>query len=419
MPDSATTIPNQTGAALTQLPPRKYSADPAAVPVSPSENGAAGSNFLPADSVIVQSGSSRIFDFPTRLRRISVADTDVADIQVINPYQIQVIGHKEGFTTLAVWDTQGRYQERQLRIDPFGRQQVMLNVIVAEINRGKLEQNGLNWSVALRKANLSLTNNLAGGGSTQFGSTAAITASGPQGSSSGAFMPFGGELLPLILSNSMTYGLSSASGDVFNQEFFEFLEAHNLGKVLSEPRLLANSGEKAEFLDGGEIPIVITQALNSSVVFKQFGTSVIFVPTVVGKDEIELEVKPEVSQPDFGQGVNLFGFTIPSFVTRRAQTLVRLRNNQTLIIAGLLLRTPTSTVNKVPYLGDLPWIGNMFKNTYYNNQESDLMMSVTPQIVEPLPGNAQLAQPTDHGPMSQPEIQTERLPVPDASRPRF
>ena len=126
---------------------------------------------------------------------------------------------------------------------------------------------------------------------------------------------------------------------------------------------MANSGEKAEFLSGGEIPIVIAQALNTSVVFKQFGTSVIFVPTVIGRDTIELEVKPEVSEPDYAHGVSMFGFTIPAFVTRRAQTVVRLHDNQTLIIAGLILHTKTSEVNKTPYLGDLPYVGALFKNT--------------------------------------------------------
>jgi pilus assembly protein CpaC len=286
---------------------------------------------------------------------------------VINPYQINLIGHKEGFTTLAIWDSQGRYQERQIRVDPFGRQQVMLNVIVAELNRGRSEQNGINWSLALLHAGalpgMTMANNLGGGPATPFSSASNINASCPSGTSTGAIMPIGGCLMPLQLANAMTYGL--AVGHTANA-FFEYIEAHNLGKVLAQPRLLANSGEKAEFLDGGEVPIVISQALNSTIVFKQYGTSVIFVPTVVGRDEIEMSIKPEVSQPDFGAGVNLFGFTVPAFVTRRTQTVVRLHDNQTLIIAGLILKTPTSTVNKVPYLGDVPWIGNLFKNTSYS-----------------------------------------------------
>lgn len=413
-------IPSQAASSLTPPPPQRFKADPLAIPYSPSAAGPSGSDFLPNDVVIVMSGSSRIFDFPRRIRRISLADTEIADIQVVNPYQINLIGHKEGFTTLALWDSQGRYEERQIRVDPFGRQQVMLNAIVAEVNRGRTEQDGINWSVALNQAGilpgLTFDNNLGGGAATPFGSTSSVNASCAAGSSTGAVMPFGGCLMPLTLSNAMTYGL--AVGHNANA-FFGYLESHNLGKVLAEPRLLANSGEKAEFLDGGEIPIVITQALNSTIVFKQFGTSVIFVPTVVGKDEIELSVKPEVSQPNFGAGVNLFGFTVPAFVTRRAQTVVRLRNDQTLIIAGLILKAPTSTVNKVPYLGDMPWIGNLFKNTSYTNQDSELVMSVTPQIVEPLPNGGQVAQPSSEGPMTKEDIRTERLSSPDASRPRF
>jgi len=412
-------IPSQAASSLAPPPPQKFKANPLAVPYSPSEAGPSGSNFLPNDVVIVMSGASRIFDFPRRIRRISLANTEVADIQVVNPYQINLIGHKEGFTTLAIWDSQGRYEEREVRVDPFGRQQVMLNAIVAEVNRGRTEQDGINWSVALEKSGLSFFNNLGGGPATAASAASNITASCGRGSSTGAFMPFGGCLLPLQLSNNLTYGISAGNPNYQANAFFEYLEAHNLGKVLSEPRLLANSGEKAEFLDGGEIPIVITQALNSTIVFKQYGTSIIFVPTVVGKDEIELSVKPEVSQPDFGAGVNLFGFTVPAFVTRRAQTVVRLRDNQTLILAGLILKTPTSTVTKVPYLGDVPWVGNLFKNTSYDNQESEMIMSVTPQIVQPLPNGGQVAQPTSIGPMNASDISTQPLSPPDVSRPRF
>jgi Flp pilus assembly secretin CpaC len=410
-------IPSQAASSLAPLP-QKFKANPLAAPYSPSEAGPSGANFLPNDVVIVMSGSSRVFDFPRRIRRISLADTEVADIQVINPYQINLIGHKEGFTTLAIWDSQGRYEERQIRVDPYGRQQVMLNAIVAEVNRGRTEQDGINWSVADQRLGLSLFNNLGGGPATSVGASG-VTSTGAPFVSPAGYLPYGGTLLPLTLSNNLTYGLAGSNGNYNANAFFGYLEAHNLGKVLSEPRLLANSGEKAEFLDGGEIPIVITQALNSTIVFKQYGTSIIFVPTVVGRDEIELSVKPEVSQPDFGAGVNLFGFTVPAFVTRRAQTVVRLRDNQTLIIAGLILKTPTSTVTKVPYLGDVPWVGNLFKNTSYDNQESEMMMSVTPQIVEPLPNGGQVAQPTSVGPMNASDISTQPLSPPDASRPRF
>jgi pilus assembly protein CpaC len=159
--------------------------------------------------------------------------------------------------------------------------------------------------------------------------------------------------------------------------------------------------------------------LNTSIVFKEFGVSVIFVPTVIGKDDILLQVKPEVSQPDFAHGVSLFGFTVPAFVTRRAQTFVRLKNNQMLIIAGLLLRTKTAHVTKTPYVGDIPYIGALFKSTSYQDQSSDLVMAVTPQIVNPIPPNGQPVLPTDRPQFTAEDLRTRRIVPEDASRSRF
>lgn len=394
---SAVLMPSQS----SQLPPEKFKDNPAGPTPTDSING--GTHYLPEDVVELAAGSSAIYDFPRRIRRISIADTAVADLQVVNPFQINLVGHKEGFTTLAVWDIRGQYQERQVRVDPFGRQQVMLNVIVSELNRGRMEAQGINWSLALSKYNVSILG-LGGNLST-------ITP--------GAVLPAAGSIIPLLMSTNVNYALAAQGQGVSAQAFFEFLEVHNFAKILAEPHLLANSGEKAEFLSGGEIPIVLAQALNTSIVFKQYGTSVVFVPTVIGRDDIGLEVKPEVSEPDFTLGVSLFGFTVPAFVTRRAQTFVRLKNNQTLIIAGLLLRTKTSSVQKTPYLGDIPYLGNLFKSTTYKDQESDLVMTVTPQIVSPIPSDALATLPTEHHPLTEEDIRTRRLEQEDASRPRF
>jgi len=197
------------------------------------------------------------------------------------------------------------------------------------------------------------------------------------------------------------------------------LETHNLAKILAQPDLLANSGEKAQFLAGGEIPIVIAQALNTSVVFKQYGTKVTFLPTVVGRDDIEMLVEPEVSEPDYAHEVQLNGFMVPAFITRRAHTMVRLKNQQTLIIAGLNLDERHAVVQKVPYLGDIPYAGSLFRNTSYQDNSTDLVMIVTPQLVGPLPEGGEAYLPTSHVPMSSEEIRTRRTAAPDASRPRF
>jgi Flp pilus assembly secretin CpaC len=420
-PRGSSVIPSQTASAAIHA--GKYTTDPGVVASGDaySTEGVAfsgGTHYLPADGISLASGTSQIIDFPQRMHRVSIADTGVADVQVVNPFQLNLIAHKPGFTTLTVWTGQGHYEERQVRIDPNGKQQVLLNTVVAELNRGEIENQGVNLTAALPNYNVSLVG-FPGAVATPYSGQASISSSGPQGSSSGQTLAPGGELLPLLLSQSMTYGLAAQNSNVLTQSFFQFLENHNLAKILAQPHLLANSGEKATFLSGGEIPIIVAQALNTSVVFKDFGTKVEFLPTVVGVNDIELLVKPEVSEPDFGHGVNLFGFQVPAFVTRRAETLVRLKDNQTLIVAGLILHEKKEQIDKVPYLGDIPYVRGLFRHTNWTDSESDLVMSVTPQIVRPLPTGGQVYLPTSHAPLTAEDISTHRLDVPDVGRPRF
>jgi pilus assembly protein CpaC len=291
----------------------------------------------------------------------------------------------------------------------------LLNAIVAELDRSKLENQGLDLSVALIKSGLSLAS-LPGSVATPYGPTSQLTAG--TGAVAGVAPP-GGQLLPLLLSSNLTYGLAASSSNYSAQALFQFLETNNLGRILAQPHLLANSGQSASFLSGGEIPIVLAQALNTSIVFKEFGTKVNCRPTVIGKSDIELLIKTEVSEPDFAHGVELFGFQVPAFVTRKAETLVRLKDGQSLIIAGLILRNRNAVVSKVPYLGDLPYAGALFRNTQFQDSTTDLVMSVMPEIVAPLPPGAQVFEPSERGPMTADEVRTQPLSEPDAARPRF
>jgi Flp pilus assembly secretin CpaC len=398
---------------LRQGATQKFTANPqAAEPEVEESGGSAGS--LPDDTISMRFGSSRIFNLPRRIKRVSIADSEIADVQVVDPHQLMLIGRKPGFTTLAVWDSQGLYQERQVRIEQSGQQQVMLNVMVAELDRSRLENQGVDYAAALSHLGVSLTG-LPASVATSYSAASVINGVGTSGS---GLLPAGGSIIPLLLSNGVTYALAAQNSAVQTQTFFRFLEENSLARVLAQPQLLANSGEQAKFLSGGEMPIVIAQALNTSIVFKQFGTSVVFVPTVIGKHQIELLVKPEVSKPDFTQGVSLFGFTVPAFITQRAETMVRMDDNQTLIIAGLILRDRRAVVRKVPYLGDIPFAGALFRGTSYQDQKSELVMSVTPQIVRPIPAGAEAAVPAS-GPLTSDELRTERVNPPDASRPRF
>jgi pilus assembly protein CpaC len=379
-------------------------------------------NFLPSDAIWLMAFSSQVFDFPYRLKRVSIANSKVADIQVISPYQLNLIGHQPGFTTLTVWDQEGHYEQRQVRVDVGGKQQVLLRCVVAQLDRAKIENQGINLSVALKNTGWSLVG-LPGLVATPFSPTVQTQIINPGGGvqtlNVGATLPPGGSLIPMLLSQNLTYGISGSVGQWNLQNFLQLFENHDMAKILAQPDLLASSGEKAQFLAGGEIPIVIAQALNTSVVFKQYGTKVTFLPTVVGHDDIEMLVEPEVSEPDYEHEVQLNGFMVPAFITRRAHTMVRLKNQQTLIIAGLNLNEQHSVVQKVPYLGDIPYAGALFRNTSYQNNSTDLVMVVTPQLVGPLPEGGQAYLPTSNGPLTADDIATRRPILPDVSRPRF
>ena len=175
----------------------------------------------------------------------------------------------------------------------------MLNVIVAELDRSRLEQEGINWTLSMPNQGISLVG-LPGQVATPYSASDTLTANEVLGAGTPSqtvvsqtatgTVPGAGALIPLLLSSTINYALAAGNSNFQTQFFFQSLENHNFAKILAEPRLLANSGEKAEFLSGGEIPIVVAQALNTSIVFKKFGTSVIFVPTVIGSDDIQLEV---------------------------------------------------------------------------------------------------------------------------------
>ncbi|MBU6430676.1 MAG: pilus assembly protein N-terminal domain-containing protein, partial [Cyanobacteria bacterium REEB65] len=202
-----------------------------------------GTHFLPADGISIMTGTSRVFDFTKRMRRVSIADTEIADVQVMSPYQLNLVGHKPGFTTLAVWTTQGNYEERQVRVDPGGKQQVMLHCMVAQLDRNKIENQGMNIAAGLASAGVTVFG-MPGAVGTPFSPTMPVMGQsifGPVSMQQQATMPVGGQLLPFLLSQNVTYGMATQNGQWATNTFFQFLENHGLGKILAQPNLLANS----------------------------------------------------------------------------------------------------------------------------------------------------------------------------------
>jgi len=159
-------------------------------------------------------------------------------------------------------------------------------------------------------------------------------------------------------------------------------------RALAEPNLIAMNGQQASFLAGGEYPVPVVQSGGErstvTIIFKEYGVRLNFKPTIIDEDHIRLELEPEVSTLDFANGVKFEGFSIPALRTRRAKTGVELRDGQSFALAGLLDNNETQSLSKVPGLGDIPVLGNLFRSKSFQKNESELMFIVTAQMVKPV-----------------------------------
>jgi pilus assembly protein CpaC len=165
------------------------------------------------------------------------------------------------------------------------------------------------------------------------------------------------------------------------------LDEEGLVRTLAEPNLTAVSGQTASFLAGGEFPIPVAQDGDTTTIeFRQFGVVLEFTPTVLGPDRISLLVRPEVSELSNAGAVEVQGFRIPSLTVRRVQTTVELGSGQSLVIGGLLQQDSRDLVRKVPGLGDIPVLGALFSSSSYQNNETELMVIVTPFTVRATSG---------------------------------
>ena len=176
------------------------------------------------------------------------------------------------------------------------------------------------------------------------------------------------------------------------------LQQDQLIHMLAEPNLTAMSGQTASFLVGGEFPIPVAQQNNTvTIEFKQFGVSLAFVPTVMSDGHISLKVRPEVSALSSNGAIQLSAsnasIQIPALSVRRAETTVELGSGQSFAIAGLLQDNATLTGNSVPFLGDIPILGALFRSDNFQRNETELVIIVTPYIVRPVTEQAQLTTP--------------------------
>jgi pilus assembly protein CpaC len=175
----------------------------------------------------------------------------------------------------------------------------------------------------------------------------------------------------------------------------DLLQNDGFVTTLAEPNLTALSGETASFLAGGEFPIPVSQGLGGAVTieYKQYGVGLAFTPIVLGDGRISMRVRPEVSELSDAGSVKLGGFTVPALTTRRAETTVELGSGQSFMIAGLLSNKSSNSIEKAPFLGDIPILGALFRSTSYQRSETELVIIVTPYLVRPV--SNQLATPAD------------------------
>jgi pilus assembly protein CpaC len=174
------------------------------------------------------------------------------------------------------------------------------------------------------------------------------------------------------------------------------LEDKRMARRLAEPNLTALSGETASFLAGGEVPIPVARDVDEiTIEFKEYGVKLAFTPTVLDDGKINLRLMPEVSEVDPTTTLRTADIEIPAFITRKASTVVELRDGQSFAIAGLLQSTNRKLQSQIPWLGQIPVIGALFRSSSFIKNETDLVIIVTPRIVRPTKPGEQLATPLD------------------------
>ncbi len=249
--------------------------------------------------------------------------------------------------------------------------QVRLQVRIMEAQRSKIRQFGFNWSL-LTNSGFIVSNpgNLA----TPTGVSLSANPLTPN------TLTYGGAGLNAA---SLSFGLVN-SNYIF-RGFLEALKEEGLLRVLVESSVVADSGRPATLFSGGEFPILVPQALGTvSVEWREFGVKLDAVPIVLGKGQVILEIATEFSERDFANAASLNNTTIPALTSREANTQVRMRLGQTLMIGGLLATRYTSETDKIPLLGELPVIGAAFRRVKYDETETELIILVTPEYVAPL-----------------------------------
>jgi pilus assembly protein CpaC len=268
--------------------------------------------------------------------------------------------------------------------------QVKLKVQIIEVDRSKLVEFGINLFSQGKNTSAVQTGQFASVNTTTTSSTSSTSTVTPPA------LSISSPLNLLLYNSGLNIGLT-----------LQDLEDKQIAQILAEPTITTLSGQKASFLSGGEFPFPVVQGSSGgltsiTIQFRPYGVKLDFTPIVNDDGTIQLKVAPEVSALDYTNAVTISGYTIPAISTRRAETQVELRDGQSFAISGLLDRRTTDIFNKMPGIGDIPILGALFRSESINHSTVELMVVVTPTLVDPLTDTASPTLPKLPVPMLDP-----------------
>jgi pilus assembly protein CpaC len=412
---------------------------------APSAPVAAQATQNASSSIDLSVGRGRLISLPAAMTDIFVANDEVADVQVRSGRQLYIFGKKPGETSIYATDASGRVvfstvarvgnnietidqmlslampdasisantmngfvlltgtvqspddaAEAEMLVQAFVGEgtkvlsrlrtatplQVNLQVRIAEVNRSLVKE--ISGNVLTRDTDGPLGNGFLGG---VFG-----------GRSAGSITTdANGNTTYNITTPSGTRSLAGA-GRLFGLDLIASLdlgERSGMVATLAQPNLTAISGETADFLAGGEFPVPIPGNLNGTTIeYRKYGVSLAYTPTVLSNGRISLRVRPEVSELSTEGAIELDGFQVPALTVRRAETTVELGSGESFMIAGLMNNRSIGAIDKMPGLGDVPLLGMLFKSDSFRRGETELVIVVTPYLVQPVSAN-EIKLPTD------------------------
>jgi pilus assembly protein CpaC len=431
--------------------------EPVAAPAAPDAQAGPENN----ERLHMLVGRSLVISSPTRVKRVSIADPNIADAVVVSPFQVLLNGKNPGGVSLVLWDESDQSQTFEIFVDldilglsqkirevfpnesirveaskdlvmvsghasskavqdqilaivsgvtpkvvnlmdapePPSQGQILLEVKFAEVDRSNLNQFGVNFFSP---------GTAPSGPASTVGATATGQYTPPE--------------LKSLSSNSSTGGGATSTGtfsfsnllniflfrpDIDLGATIEALQTRNVLQILAEPNLLTETGKEASFLAGGEFPYPVLQASSSSnavtIQFREYGVRLTFTPTILENGQIHLKVRPEVSALDYSNALTISGFTIPALSTRRVESEMDLKDGQSFAIAGLVDDRVTRILSKVPGIGDLPILGKLFQSVSFNKSKTELLVLVTPKIVKPFATEQSPAGPQFPVPFMAPE----------------